>query len=116
MRILILSCNTGEGHNSSAKAIKAYMDRCGIECEIRDTLTFAGKKYPIIYQRHITTPSEADCFTAFTESGILSATTLHGGNHLSIMQTDYMQTDYINTSVDTIMMQLWLFISLPQRH
>lgn len=43
MRILILSCNTGEGHNSSAKAIKAYMDRCGIECEIRDTLTFAGK-------------------------------------------------------------------------
>jgi len=42
MKILILSCNTGEGHNSSAKAVKAYMDSRSIDCEIRDTLTFAG--------------------------------------------------------------------------
>lgn len=42
MKILILSCNTGEGHNSCAKAVKAYMDSRSIDCEIRDTLRFAG--------------------------------------------------------------------------
>ena len=29
MRILILSCNTGEGHNSAAKAIQEGFDRPG---------------------------------------------------------------------------------------
>lgn len=38
MKVLILSCNTGEGHNSSAKAIKKYMDAHGIESEVADTL------------------------------------------------------------------------------
>ena len=38
MKILILSCNTGEGHNSCAKALKKAMDRRGIACEIQDTL------------------------------------------------------------------------------
>lgn len=42
IKILILSCNTGEGHNSCAKAVKAYMDSRSIDCEIRDTLTFAS--------------------------------------------------------------------------
>lgn len=42
MKILILSCNTGEGHNSSAKAIKRYMDRLGLESEIKDTLSIAS--------------------------------------------------------------------------
>ena len=39
MKILILSCNTGEGHNSCAKALKKAMDRRGIACEIQDTLS-----------------------------------------------------------------------------
>lgn len=38
MKILILSCNTGEGHNSSARALKKAMDSQGIECEVQDTL------------------------------------------------------------------------------
>ena len=38
MKILILSCNTGEGHNSSAKAIQAALKRQGVECDIEDTL------------------------------------------------------------------------------
>lgn len=42
MKILILSCNTGEGHNSSAKAIKRYMDRLGLDSEIKDTLSIAS--------------------------------------------------------------------------
>lgn len=38
MKVLILSCNTGEGHNSSAKALKKRMDAMGIRCDIEDTL------------------------------------------------------------------------------
>lgn len=53
MKILILSCNTGEGHNSSAKALKAAMDARGIESEIQDTIALvsaaASRKVSDIY-------------------------------------------------------------------
>lgn len=44
MKVLILSCNTGEGHNSSAKALKVSMDKQRIDSEIVDVLSFAGRK------------------------------------------------------------------------
>lgn len=44
MKTLILSCNTGEGHNSCAKAVKEYYDLQGVECNIEDALSFI-KKY-----------------------------------------------------------------------
>ena len=40
MRILILSCNTGGGHNSAAAALKEYFDSREIFCEIQDALAF----------------------------------------------------------------------------
>lgn len=40
MATLILSCNTGEGHNSCAKAIKEYYGTVGEECNIKDGLEF----------------------------------------------------------------------------
>lgn len=40
MRTLILSCNTGEGHNSCAKAIKEYYEKQGEACEVKDGLEF----------------------------------------------------------------------------
>ncbi len=43
MRVLILSCNTGEGHNSASKAIKEAFDRHGIYCEITDALAFISR-------------------------------------------------------------------------
>lgn len=43
MRYLILSCNTGAGHNSAADAIKDYFDAQGAECEVRDSLAFISK-------------------------------------------------------------------------
>ncbi|MBQ9444684.1 MAG: glycosyl transferase [Clostridia bacterium] len=43
MRILILSCNTGEGHNSAARAIKEELDERNVECIIEDTLSFASE-------------------------------------------------------------------------
>lgn len=54
MRFLILSCNTGEGHNSAAKAIKEYFEMNGSYCEIKDALSFWSKqKSKIISKGHI---------------------------------------------------------------
>ena len=44
MKILILSCNTGGGHNSAAKAIKEAFDEKGHTCDIMDVLAFGGQK------------------------------------------------------------------------
>lgn len=43
MRVLILSCNTGEGHNSCAKAVKEIFDAHGDFCVIDDALRFLSK-------------------------------------------------------------------------
>lgn len=44
MRILILTCNTGEGHNSAARALKEVFDERNVYCEITDSLAFLSKK------------------------------------------------------------------------
>jgi len=43
MKVLILSCNTGEGHNSSAKALKKAFDSAGHYCEVQDTLALVSE-------------------------------------------------------------------------
>ena len=40
MKTLILTCNTGEGHNSTAEAVKQVFDRHGQSCDRADTLAF----------------------------------------------------------------------------
>lgn len=40
MQFLILSCNTGGGHNSAARALKSYFEQQGDTCEIKDALSF----------------------------------------------------------------------------
>ena len=45
MRVLILSCDTGGGHNRCAKAIQtAFLDE-GHICDIADSLSFVSKKF-----------------------------------------------------------------------
>ncbi len=44
MRVLILSCNTGEGHNSCAKAIKEVFDIKYDACVTEDALRFISDK------------------------------------------------------------------------
>lgn len=41
-RILLLSCNTGQGHNSTAKALAEEFARRGAVADIRDALAFAS--------------------------------------------------------------------------
>ncbi len=44
MKVLILSCGTGGGHNSAAFAIKEELDRRNIECEFREYLELVNDK------------------------------------------------------------------------
>ena len=54
MRIVILSCNTGGGHNSAAAAIKEYLDFKKIDCEIKDALAFDSRlKSEVISKGHV---------------------------------------------------------------
>lgn len=40
--VLILSCSTGQGHNSCAMAVKEYFDKRGVNCEIEDAFRFVS--------------------------------------------------------------------------
>lgn len=44
MNVLILSCNTGQGHNSAALAVYENLCSHNITCEFMDALLFAGKR------------------------------------------------------------------------
>ena len=44
MKVLILSCDTGQGHNSAARAVFEAFDRRGNVCEMFDPLTLGRKK------------------------------------------------------------------------
>ena len=54
MRLIILSCNTGEGHNSAAKAIKERFEKSGHECVIKDALAYwSPEKSKLISKGHV---------------------------------------------------------------
>lgn len=44
MRVLILSCNTGEGHNSAGKAVKEYVEQQGGQAVMMDMMLLNGGK------------------------------------------------------------------------
>ena len=43
-KILILSCSTGEGHNSAARAIMAVLNKRNIPCEMADPVAFQSQR------------------------------------------------------------------------
>ena len=43
MKLLILSCSTGDGHNSAARALLEAAERWGIEAVLRDPVSFEGE-------------------------------------------------------------------------
>lgn len=45
MRVLIMTCSTGEGHNSCAKAIKQGFEENGVQCDVIDSLQFVSNGF-----------------------------------------------------------------------
>ena len=44
MKVLILTCSTGEGHNSAAQAVRAALESRGAVCQIKDPVSFASER------------------------------------------------------------------------
>lgn len=44
-KVLILSCSTGQGHNSCAQAVKEYFEKQKVDCAIQDSLNFISKAF-----------------------------------------------------------------------
>lgn len=44
MKVLILSCNTGEGHNAAARAVQAALERRGHQAEVVDLMMLKGRR------------------------------------------------------------------------
>ncbi len=44
-KLLILSCGTGQGHNSCAQAVKEYYDGKNMNCIVRDSLAFVSTRF-----------------------------------------------------------------------
>ena len=54
MKVLILSCNTGGGHNSAAAAISEYFEKMGSRCDIVNALDFLPKaRAELISRGHV---------------------------------------------------------------
>ena len=51
MRVLILSCNTGEGHNSCSAAIQECFEAQGVHCEVADALRFISQGASQLFAR-----------------------------------------------------------------
>ena len=51
MHILILSANTGEGHNSAARALQEHFEALGDRCTVRDGLAYMGRSSNAIIQK-----------------------------------------------------------------
>ncbi len=55
MKVLILTCSTGGGHNSAAGAIKSKFEEAGVECDVKDALElgfFSDKKSKAMKHGH----------------------------------------------------------------
>ena len=48
MKALILSCNTGQGHNTAGKALLEALTRRGIPAEMHDALAFGGRRASVV--------------------------------------------------------------------
>lgn len=44
MRVLVLSCNTGEGHNAAGKAVVEAVRAAGHKAEMLDIMLLSGKR------------------------------------------------------------------------
>ena len=76
MKVLILSCNTGQGHNTAGCAVQEELERRGIECKMLDALRFAkpktSRRASKVYVK--TTTSFPDVFgAAYKVAGAISS-------------------------------------------
>jgi len=109
MKVLILSCGTGEGHNSAALAIKEELEKRKIDCILKDALSFGNHKAEKIVKSFfnnvaVKTPSlfgimykaGSTVSNAYLKSPIYFANLVYANNML-----EYINSNGIDTIVCT---------------
>ena len=94
MKILILSCNTGEGHNSAGKAVMEAALLRGHEVEFMDLMLLGGKTVShMVGGAYISIVRHIPAFFSllYKVGGLISSS----GSHRSIMRTRCLQADWI---------------------
>ena len=61
MKVLVLSCNMGQGHNTAAKAIKEEWERRGVTCDMKDALSFGGEQQKRLRRSRLSAPVWRKC-------------------------------------------------------
>lgn len=77
MKVLLLSCSTGEGHNNCARAVKEELERRKIEVEFLDMLHMFGDPGPLSFDKilnHISTKTP-DVFGMMYHAGAMYSAT-----------------------------------------
>lgn len=95
MKILILSCNTGEGHNSAGKAVMEAALLRGHEVEFMDLMLLGGKTVShMVGGAYISIVRHIPAFFSllYKVGGLISPA---HGSHRSIMRTRCLQADWI---------------------
>ena len=44
MKVLILSCATGQGHNTAAEALREALTACGADCTVLDHISLKSER------------------------------------------------------------------------
>jgi hypothetical protein len=99
MKILLLSCNTGEGHNSAGKALKKYFEENGDECYMADAIAFRSETISkIVAEGHVfiytKTPKFFDVFYNGAEMFAKTETSGHDSVLFKLLLVELTLADY----------------------
>ncbi len=77
MKVLLLSCSTGEGHNRCAAAVREELDRRGVENEFLDMLQMFGQPGPLSFDKVLNRISKntPELFGAMYRAGAMYSAT-----------------------------------------
>lgn len=106
MKVLILSCSTGQGHNSAALAVYENLKSHQVDCEFMDALLFASKKTSnAVCKTYINVASKAPHIfgLAYRAGGIISNTKTKSPVYYANTRYARQMYDYITgNGFDTI--------------
>lgn len=108
MRPLILSCNTGAGHNTAAKAIREQFIKAGADCQMLDALSFASEslsRFVSDFYVNLTVRAPGLFGAGYRACEALSSTKLRSASYIA--NTGYAHTLYrylVDNRIDTVVM------------
>jgi len=108
MKPLILSCNTGAGHNTAAKAVREQFIKAGVDCQMLDALSFASEslsRFVCDFYVGLTARAPGLFGAGYRACEALSSPRIRSASYIA--NTGYAHTLYrylIDNKIDTVVM------------